>query len=64
MNFELDAHFILFDSNEKYDVGILLNDCSERLNLSDKEFNEIVDIVIKDFNKKTILKIYFDKKII
>ena len=60
----MDAHFILFDSNEKYDVGILLNDCSERLNLFDKEFNEIVDIVIKDFNKKTILKIYFDKKII
>ena len=52
MVFELEMYHVMFNSNDNYDIKSFINDCRTTENFDDKEYFDILDMAINQYNSK------------
>ncbi len=52
MVFELEMYHLMFNNNDNYDIKSFINDCRTTENFDDKEYFDILDMAINQYNSK------------
>lgn len=52
MVFELEMYHLMFNNNDNYDIKGFINDCRTTENFDDKEYFDILDMAINQYNSK------------
>ena len=50
--FELEMYHLMFNNNDNYDIKSFINDCRTTENFDDKEYFDILDMAINQYNSK------------
>lgn len=52
MVFELEMYYLMFNNNGNYDIKSFINECRTTEHFDDKEYLDIVNKAIKEYNSK------------